>query len=424
MTAWGFTLRGEGTESLEIDIYDVIGESFWGDSVSAKKIRGVLKANKKASAIKLRVNSAGGDVIDGFAIYNLLNEHEARVEAEVDALAASMASVIIMAADEIRIASNAMVMIHNPWGWTMGESDDLRRHADLLDKMRENIAAAYVARTGQDRDEVLRMMDEETWLTADEAKKLGFVDIVKANKSKMAAQALASLDVRSLEKVPKAFRQRIELARFAVEEGVENSTAGDGHHAAEQQNQSETTMQIATILAALGVSDEAAILPAITNLKNHGTIAGRFEALTGKTGEEAIQVVEGWKADADKLKETEGKLEDLEKKAEENELDAAIAKAKAAGKCSPAQEKNLREQVKEGEITLAAAKKTLETNPVNAALVSESEEQSSTSGDANADGKLTWEGKTWDELKPAQRAAMKRKDPKTYEAMRREAGLD
>lgn len=225
---WTFALRGEGSDTLEIDIYDVIGESFWGDSVSAKDVRAKLKEAKSVSTIKLRVNSRGGDVIDGFAIYNLLNEHPARVEADIDALAASMASVVIMAADEIRIAKNAMVMIHNPWGMGIGGSEDMRSLADLLDKMTGQIADAYVARTGQSIEEVTAMMAAETWMTADEAKAKGFVDMVKTAKTgKAKTKAYASLDLTGFRHVPEILATAIADAR-APQEATDASAKGGG----------------------------------------------------------------------------------------------------------------------------------------------------------------------------------------------------
>src|SRR5690606_25679459 len=160
---------------------------------------------------KLRVNSGGGDVIDGFAIYQLLSESSARVEADIDGLAASMASVIIMAADEIRIAPHAMVMIHNPWSIGLGDADDMRAMADLLDKGRDNIATASVGRTGIDRDEVIALMAAETWMNAQEALERGFVDSVKESK-KPAAQALSRLDLSAFGRVPSGFQAAVAKA--------------------------------------------------------------------------------------------------------------------------------------------------------------------------------------------------------------------
>src|SRR5262245_9833255 len=106
-----FRVRGEGTESLEIDIFDAIGPSFWGDEeTSAKSVRAELRANKSAKQITVRINSAGGDVTDGMAIYSMLAEHPAKKTVRIDALAASIASVVAMAGDEIVMGEGAFMM--------------------------------------------------------------------------------------------------------------------------------------------------------------------------------------------------------------------------------------------------------------------------------------------------------------------------
>lgn len=213
MSQLAFAIRGEGSDTLEIDVYDDIGESWWGEGVSAKSVRKALRDAAGAKNIKLRVNSRGGDVFDGFAIYNLLRDHPARVEADVDALAASMASVILMAADEIRVAQGSMVMIHNPWSIAIGDAEEMRSTAEVLDKIRGQIADAYVARTGQDLAQVIDWMDAETWLTAEEAVGLGFADTLKGATK---ARALAALDLRGLERTPQIFASAIAAARRAL----------------------------------------------------------------------------------------------------------------------------------------------------------------------------------------------------------------
>jgi len=208
-----FAVRGEGTDTLELDVYDVVGGSWWSDGVTAKGVRSALKSNANAKTIKLRVNSRGGDVFEGTAIYNLLRDHPANVVADVDALAASIASVILMAADEIRIAPGAMVMIHNPWAISLGEADDLRSTADLLDKVRGQMADIYAARTGLAHERLLEMMAAETWMTPEEAKANGFADVIKsASQGATKARALAALDLSGLT-VPRDFNAAVERAR-------------------------------------------------------------------------------------------------------------------------------------------------------------------------------------------------------------------
>lgn len=210
-----YDIRGEGSSSLELDVYDVVGERSDGSGVTAKKIAGILRRHADARKITLRVNSVGGSVFDGFAIYQQLADHRARVEAHVDGLAASIASLIIMAADEITIAPQAMVMVHNPWSVGVGDADDMRKAAETLDKIRDSMADAYAARTGLGRDRVVAMMEAETWMNAAEAVAQGFADRIAETK-KPAAQALAGLDLSSFARVPNGFSLAVAQAQAAT----------------------------------------------------------------------------------------------------------------------------------------------------------------------------------------------------------------
>jgi len=112
------------------------------------------------------------------AIYNTLKRHPARLEVDVDGIAASIASVIMMAGDEIRMAANAMCMVHNPHGFSMGGSDEMRKTADLLDQIKGTIVDTYAKRTGEQSAVISALMDDETWMTADEARRYGFADVI------------------------------------------------------------------------------------------------------------------------------------------------------------------------------------------------------------------------------------------------------
>jgi ATP-dependent Clp endopeptidase proteolytic subunit ClpP len=158
----------------EVSIYDEIG--FGG--VTAKSFLAELK-KLSGQRVHLRINSVGGSVVEGAAIYNALRRHKGGLVVHIDALAASMASVIAMAGDETLIADNALVMIHNPWGMTMGDADELRKEADILDKLKATLVNAYVRKTGMEAEQVAQMMDDETWLDATEAVALGFADAIE-----------------------------------------------------------------------------------------------------------------------------------------------------------------------------------------------------------------------------------------------------
>ena len=192
----------------EIWLYDQVGESFWGEGVSAKTFQKELTALGKVTTINLRINSPGGDVFDGLTIYNQLKSHPARVVVDVDGLAASIASVIAMAGDEIRIASNAMMMIHNPHGMAMGDATEMQRVASLLNQIKGSLADTYASRTGQKRQQLEAWMEDETWLTAETAVEYGFADRVTSDQ-----QVSASFNMLNhFRNVPAALRGRAQAS--------------------------------------------------------------------------------------------------------------------------------------------------------------------------------------------------------------------
>jgi ATP-dependent protease ClpP protease subunit len=160
----------------DIDIYDRIGT--WG--VTIADFRDALNALGDVQQINLRINSPGGEVFDGFAMYNMLSRHPARVVATVDGIAASMASVVAMAADHIAMPENAMMMVHNPAAGLMGfyTAEDMRTEAEVLDKIAQGMVGAYVYKTKLPPDQVSLLLEAVTWMTADEAVAQGFADEV------------------------------------------------------------------------------------------------------------------------------------------------------------------------------------------------------------------------------------------------------
>ena len=182
----------------ELTIYGDIGESFWGASVSAVDVKDLLA--EMEGDITVRINSAGGSVFDGFAIYNLLAQHDGEVHVKVDGWAASAASVIAMAGDTIEMADNSMIMIHDPWTMTVGDSRDMMKSAELLDQIRDNIVTTYQAKSSLDAEIISEMMKEETWMKADEAIEKGFATA----KTSQQAKASNSADKPWMNKAPQA----------------------------------------------------------------------------------------------------------------------------------------------------------------------------------------------------------------------------
>jgi ATP-dependent Clp endopeptidase proteolytic subunit ClpP len=164
-------MQADGPKA-EISMYGVIG---W-DDLTAKNFRDQLKALGEVNEIECRIHSEGGSIFDGLAIYNLLRDHKAQVTTRVDGMALSMASVIAMAGNQIEMAKSSLMMIHNPLNLSVGDAEEMRKTADLLDKLKGQLVAIYAERTGCDQEEVAAWMDAETWMTADEAVANGFCD--------------------------------------------------------------------------------------------------------------------------------------------------------------------------------------------------------------------------------------------------------
>lgn len=169
--SWYSVKAKAGDPSAEISIYDEIG--FWG--VTAAAFIGDLK-KIDAKDITVFINSPGGSVFDGLAIYNALRQHPSNVTVKVMGVAASAASFIAMAGDKIVMPENAFMMVHNPMGGVFGNADEMRDWADTLDKIAASLISIYVARTGKSEDEIKTLLDAETWLTAAEAVEMGFAD--------------------------------------------------------------------------------------------------------------------------------------------------------------------------------------------------------------------------------------------------------
>ena len=194
-----FTLKNQADQPAELLIYDVIGD--W-QGLSAKELVSELKAIT-SDEITVRINSPGGSVFDGIAIYNALRYHDAVINVRIEGLAASIASVIAMAGDRITMAENSLMMIHNLLGWVGGEAEDMRRTADMLDKATEAIALAYSGKSGQPVADITPLMASETWMTAKEAQEHGFVDVVD-----QPVQLAASLDLSMFQQVPEALQPK------------------------------------------------------------------------------------------------------------------------------------------------------------------------------------------------------------------------
>jgi len=193
MKQW-YKIEAKTSDISEIWIYEEIGEDIWdGTGVSAKAFQKEL-SDIKSPNIHLHINSFGGQVFEGIAIFNLLKQHPAVITTYIDGLAASIASVIALAGDKVIMASNALYMIHLPWGVAQGTANDMRDTANILDKIKSTMTTIYLEKCNKkkkDKDmmsgsDIDSMMEEETWLTAQEAYDMGFCDEI-GEKMDMAA---------------------------------------------------------------------------------------------------------------------------------------------------------------------------------------------------------------------------------------------
>ncbi len=156
-------------------IYDVIGVDWFG-GIAAKDVAKALETMSDVDSLEIYVNSPGGDVFEGVAIYNIIRRFDKPKTVFVDGLAASAASLIALAGDKRVTAKNAMWMIHNPWTIALGNANDFRKVADELDKISGTMVETYIERTGQKKVDIVKWLEEETWMTAQEARDRGFTN--------------------------------------------------------------------------------------------------------------------------------------------------------------------------------------------------------------------------------------------------------
>ena len=193
---------GDGVLDIEGPIAE---ESWWGDECSSREF---VKALKDVGNVTVHINSPGVDVMAGAEIYSALREHSlngrGRVTVIVTALAASAASVVAMAGDEILISPVAYMMIHNPWSMAVGDAKEMRKTAKTLDEITEGLITAYQQRTGKSRDQLKRMLENETWMSAQTCVDEGFADGVYGGEIRAAACAGAGMMTRA---TPESIRE-------------------------------------------------------------------------------------------------------------------------------------------------------------------------------------------------------------------------
>lgn len=250
-----------------IDITDDIGAY----GVSAKAFLDEMHAIE-GDTINLSINSPGGDVFAGLAIYNALRYSGKTINVKVLGIAASAASLVAMAGDEIEMPENAMMMIHNPWSFALGDAQELRESADVLDKIGDSLAGTYAKRTGKGLDEIKAMLHAETWMTANEALEMGF-----ATKVTPAFTARASF---ALDRLPDAARAVYALAQTPAPQPADAPPA-------DEEPQPTHAEQVAVLASAWGLDAYAArwaldpAIPDLAAVQNKMQAAREIKALCG-----------------------------------------------------------------------------------------------------------------------------------------------
>ncbi|HDU8664576.1 head maturation protease, ClpP-related [Serratia proteamaculans] len=211
---WNGGLKAAASDDNTISVFDVIGQDYWGEGVTAKRIAGALRSMNGAD-VTVNINSPGGDMFEGLTIYNLLREYQGKVTVKVLGLAASAASIIAMAGDEIQIGRGAFLMIHNCWVVAIGNRHDFSAMVEYLEPFDNAMADIYSARSGLDSDSVKQMMDGETYIGGSDAIEKGLADGLLSSDSvtsddESPAAALRKLDsLLAKSNTPRSERRKL-----------------------------------------------------------------------------------------------------------------------------------------------------------------------------------------------------------------------
>ncbi|MFU8927553.1 head maturation protease, ClpP-related [Acinetobacter puyangensis] len=233
LNKWQSNIKAATEADNTISIYEEIGYDWWTDGgVTAQRIAAALRYIGDDQDVIININSPGGDVFEGLAIYNLLRNHGGKVTVRVLGVAASAASVIAMAGDEIQIARAGFIMIHNCWSFAVGNQHDMREAAEYLAVFDESANDIYQARSGLDQKEIAKMMDAETWLSGVTAIEKGFADdYLPADQVEQADEQPAQAAIRKLDQIlakqniPRQERRKLfQAIKADTHDAVEKST--------------------------------------------------------------------------------------------------------------------------------------------------------------------------------------------------------
>ena len=255
MERWNGGIKAAKSDENSISVFDVIGADWYGDGVTASRIAGALRAIGGAD-VTVNINSPGGDMFEGLAIYNLLREYEGKVTVKVLGLAASAASVIAMAGDEVQIGRGAFLMIHNCWVYAMGNRHDLAQIAADMEPFDKAMNDIYGAKTGLNAETIEAMMNAETYIGGSDAVEKGFADRLLSADEIAADDESPSAALRKLDALlaktdtPRSERRKLLKALTGSKPGAAADPAGTP--GATDEINPENIEQLQNALAAFG----------------------------------------------------------------------------------------------------------------------------------------------------------------------------
>ena len=205
---------------LDIDVYGGIGDEFDEGGVTAVSFVRALR-DADGEDVTIHINSSGGSVFDANTMAEALRGYKGHTTASIEGLAASAASYFALTADDVVINPSALMMIHNPWDFAVGDAEDMRKKADMLDKARSTISAQYARKTGRTVDEIEGLMEAETWFTAQEAVEFGLVD--RMSDSEPIAACVRCEDMKRFSNAPEGLLASDEKSKNPIDEEDEKA---------------------------------------------------------------------------------------------------------------------------------------------------------------------------------------------------------
>lgn len=412
-----YQLAAGGT--LEISMVGTIGDGWSEDPITAKGVRKALDSSKNVQSIKAHIDSSGGNFFEGLAIYQMLQEHPADVEITIGARAASAASLIAMAGDSISMHETSTMLVHPVWTIAMGNAAELRKVADEIDQLSESAVTAYAARTGMDAKAMRSLMAEDRFMSATEAKKLGFATHIrkaKDNKQSSISEPEVRDEIENMRTHAQASAAALRVAAMSPQQPTQTQPAPSA-----PVNNEEQHMNLAVILAALSLSEgatEAQVLTSINGLKASAEAGTKTLSLLGaKSFDEAQGTIAALNSAKEQGAKDAAELKSLREKSEQSERDGIVAKLEAEGKVTPAQKKDLLPT-----LSLAGLKAFAATAPKVLTGDGKTEPRTEvTKTGTGGEQALQHKGKTYAQMSNTERAELRKENSELFATMRQQA---